>query len=31
MKKPDVCLVHLEEKDAIDDEDQESDDPGRIE
>ena len=30
LKKPAVCLVHLEEEDASDDEDQESDDPGRI-
>ena len=30
LKKPAVCLVHLEEEDAGDDEDQESDDPGRI-
>ena len=29
-KKPTVCLVHLEEEDASDDEDQESDDPSRI-
>ena len=31
LKKPAVCLVHLEEEDASDDEDQESDDAGRIE
>ena len=29
LKKPTVHLVHLEEEDAIDDEDQESDDPNR--
>ena len=31
LTKPAVCLVYLEEEDASDDEDQESDDPGRIE
>ena len=31
LKKPTVHLAHLEEEDAGDDEDQESDDPGRIE
>ena len=31
LKRPAVCLAHLEEEDASDDEDQESDDPGRIE
>ena len=30
MKKPAVCLAHLEEEDVSDDEDQESDNPGRI-
>ena len=30
LKKPDVCLAHLEEEDIGNDEDQESDDPGRI-
>ena len=30
LKKPAVCLVHLEEEDASDDEDQESDNPGGI-
>ena len=30
LKKPVVHLAHLEEEDAGDDEDQESDDPGRI-
>ena len=30
LKKPAVHLVHLEEEDASDDEDQESDNPGRI-
>ena len=30
LKKPVVCLAHLEEEDASDDEGQESDDPGRI-
>ena len=30
-KKPAVCLAHLEEEDAGNDEDLESDDPGRIE
>ena len=31
LKKPAVCLVHLEEENASGNEDQESDDPGRIE
>ena len=31
LKKPAVCLAHLEEEDTGNDEDQESDDPGRIE
>ena len=31
LKKPAVHLVHLEEEDTSDDEDQESDNPGRIE
>ena len=31
MKKPAVCLVHLEEEDTGDDEDQESDNPSGIE
>ena len=31
LKKPAVCLAHLEEEDASNDEDQESDDPSRIE
>ena len=31
LKKPTVWLVHLEDEDASDDEDQESDNPGRIE
>ena len=31
LKKPAVCLAHLEEEDAGDDEDPESDDPGGIE
>ena len=31
LKKPAVCLAHLEEEDARDNEDQESDDPGGIE
>ena len=30
LKKPAVHLARLEEEDASDDEDQESDDPGRI-
>ena len=30
LKKPAVCLAHLEEEDVSDDEDQESDDPCRI-
>ena len=30
LKMPAVCLVHLEKEDTGDDEDQESDDPGRI-
>ena len=30
LKKPAVCLAHLEEEDACNDEDQESDNPGRI-
>ena len=30
LKNPAVCLAHLEEEDASDDEDPESDDPGRI-
>ena len=30
LKKPAVCLAHLEEEDTGDDEDQESDDPARI-
>ena len=31
LEKPAVCLAHLEEEDTGDDEDQESDDPSRIE
>ena len=31
LKKPAVCLAHLEEEDASDDEDQKSDDPSKIE
>ena len=31
LKKPAVCLAHLEEEDAGDDEDPESDDPSGIE
>ena len=31
LKKPAVCLAHLEEEDASNDEDQESDNPSRIE
>ena len=31
LKKPAVCLAHLEEEDTSNDEDQESDDPNRIE
>ena len=31
LKKPAVHLVHLEEEESGNDEDQESDDPGRIE
>ena len=31
LKKPAVCLAHLEEADAGDDEDHESDDPSGIE
>ena len=31
LKKPAICLAHLEEEDTSDDEDQESDNPGRIE
>ena len=30
LKKPAVCLAHLEEEDTSEDEDPESDDPGRI-
>ena len=30
-KKPTICLAHLEEEDADDGEDPESDDPGEIE